>query len=241
MYGTKLRLLWVWYHIATVYSIYYCYTNDMMYVLYAAIPWSFWLVIVGGYAGWHRYFTHKSFKTDTITKTIMLWLGAAMGLGKPITVVGIHRYHHANSDTEHDIHSPKYSTWWEILFGYYKEPKLSKKYVSDLIKDKQIRFLQKHYFRILILINVVLLVIHPILPGLLLGLGNIYVIYSTGIIINNLNHRGGSNNNFLYALLTFGEGWHANHHEDSKRYSNQVKWYQFDPTGWIITYFLKRS
>jgi len=241
LYGTKLRLLWGWYHLATAYSLYYCYVNDKMSLVYYSLIWGVLFVIVGGYAGWHRYFTHKSFKTDKITRTIMLWLGAAMGLGKPVTVVGIHRYHHANSDTEHDIHSPKYSTWWEILFGYYKEPKLSKKYISDLLKDKQIRFLQKYYFKILILINLILLLIHPILPGLLFGIGNLYVMYSTGIIINNLNHRGGSNNNLLYAILTFGEGWHDNHHLDSSKYSNWIKWYQIDITGLIIKWFLKRE
>ena len=66
-------------------------------------------------------------------------------------------------------------------------------------------------------------------------------MYSTGIIINNLNHRGGSNNNLLYAILTFGEGWHDNHHLDSSKYSNWIKWYQIDITGLIIKWFLKRE
>lgn len=240
-YGTKLRLLWLWYHIATAYSLYYCYTNDLMSLFYYSIIWAFVLVIVGAYAGIHRYYTHRSFKTDKITRTIMLWLGVLQGIGKPITLVGIHRYHHAHSDTEKDIHSPKYSKWWEILLGYYKEPKLSKTYIKDLMHDKQIKFLQKNYFKVIIAINFILLLIHPALPGLLFGLGNLYVMYSTGIIINNLNHIGGSNNNFIYAMLTFGEGWHKNHHDDSKRYTNWIKWYQIDITGLVIKWFLKRD
>lgn len=235
-YGTKLRLLWLANAITASYSL---YVGEYLWV---AILFSFLFVVVGGYAGWHRYFTHRSYQTSKFIHRKLLWWGALQGLGKPITVMSLHRYHHAHSDTDTDVHSPTNLSWWQITFGYYKEPKLNRKYIKDLIKDKEIKFLQKYYFHVIISLNTILLVIDPILPGLVFGIPNMWAIFTTGFVLNYLNHRNGkSNNNWLYALLTFGEGWHDNHHEDSKRYSNQIKWYQLDPTGWIIKYFLRRN
>lgn len=236
-YGSKLRLLWLFNLCTAVYSLTYA-----THLLWVSIIPSILMVVIGGYAGWHRYFIHKSYETTPTKRLILLWLGALQGLGKPITVMSLHRYHHAHSDTEKDVHSPTSLTWWQIVLGYYKQPKLSKKYLKDLIQDKNIKFLHNHYFRVMVILNIILFSIDPILPGLMLGIPNMYAIFTTGYILNYLNHKHGeSNNNWFYALLTFGEGWHKNHHEDSNRYSNQVKWYQLDPTGWFITYFLKRN
>ncbi len=235
-YGTKLRLLWLANAITASYSL---YVGEYLWV---AVLFCFLFVVVGGYAGWHRYFTHRSYQTSKFISRKLLWWGALQSLGKPITVISLHRHHHAHSDTDTDVHSPTNLSWWQITLGYYKEPKVSRKYIKDLIKDKDIKFLQKYYFHIIVTFNLILLLIDPILPGLVLGISNMWAIFTSGFILNYLNHRHGkSNNNWLYALLTFGEGWHDNHHEDSKRYSNQIKWYQLDPTGWIIKYFLKRG
>lgn len=235
-YGSRLRLLWVLNLITASYSI---IQGQWVWI---SVLTSFLVVVVGGYAGWHRHFTHNSYRTKKITRTILLWLGALQGIGKPITVMSLHRYHHAHSDTNNDIHSPVNLSWWQITFGYYKEPKLNKSYIKDLVQDKQIKFLHRHYFSIIILLNILLFLFNPILPGLILGIPTMWAVFTTGFILNYLNHREGrSNNNWFYALLTFGEGWHDNHHENSKRYSNQVKWYQLDPTGWIIKYFLRNT
>lgn len=235
-YGFKLRLLWAFNALTALYSL---YRGEYLWL---AVFFSFLFVVIGGYAGWHRYFTHKSYETSKFIRRKLLWWGAFQCLGKPITVMSLHRYHHAHSDTDKDVHSPTNLTWWQIVLGFYKEPKLSRSYIKDLIVDKEIRFLQNYYFQIIIFLNIILFIIDPILPGLVFGIPNMWAIFTTGYILNYLNHKEGrSNNNWFYALLTFGEGWHDNHHEDSKRYSNQVKWYQFDPTGLIITYFLKRN
>ena len=233
----NLRLLWAWAHVTFLFSL----INTTANVTILSIAWGMFIVMIGGFAGFHRYFTHRSYRTDKYTEIVMFWLGIIMGLGRPIAIIFFHRWHHAHSDLEDDVHSPKYLSWWQILFGFYKMPNLNKKYIKDLLKDKKIKFAQRHFFKIHILLNISLLIVNPILPGLNLAPITLYALYS-GLIINYFSHiNGKSNNNFLLAALTLGEGWHKNHHDDGSRYSNQVKWYQFDPTGWTIKYFLKRS
>ena len=233
----NLRLLWAWSHIAFLFSV----INTTASATILSIAWGMFIVMIGGFAGFHRYFTHRSYKTDKYTEAVMFWLGIIMGLGRPIAIIFFHRWHHAHSDLEDDVHSPKYLSWWQILFGFYNMPSLNKKYIKDLLKDKKIKFAQKHFFKIHILLNLVLLLVNPILPGLILAPITLYALYS-GLLINYFSHIGGSsNNNPILALLTLGEGWHKNHHDDSSRYNNQVKWYQLDPTGWVIKHFLKRN
>jgi stearoyl-CoA desaturase (delta-9 desaturase) len=235
-YATKLRLLWLSSHFTVLYS----FLNVTSLTIWLSIAWAIAVVVIGGYAGWHRYFIHNSYQTGRIRRFILLWLGAIQGIGKPLTICAIHRWHHANSDTEEDVHSPTSLKWWQILLGFYKEPKLHRRLIKDLIQDNNIKFCQKHYFKIIIAINLLLLIIDPVLPGLIMGTVNLYAFYTTGILINWLNHLGGKpNNNIISAILTLGEGLHKNHHDDSKRYSNHVKWYHLDPTGWIIKYFLR--
>jgi len=235
-YASKLRLLWLSSHLTVLYS----FVNSSAYAITLSLIWAVFVVMVGGYAGWHRYFIHRSYETGSIRRFVLLWLGAIQGIGKPLTICAIHRWHHKHSDTEEDVHSPTSLKWWQILLGFYKEPKLHRRLIKDLITDNHIKRCQKHYFRVILLINLLLLLIDPVLPGLVMGTVNLYAFYSTGIVINWLNHFGGKpNNNILCAILTVGEGWHKNHHDDSSRYSNQVKWYQLDPTGWVIKYCLK--
>jgi len=235
-YASKLRLLWISSHLTVLYS----FVNSSAYVITLSLTWAVFVVMVGGYAGWHRYFIHRSYETGGIRRFVLLWLGAIQGIGKPLTICAIHRWHHTHSDTEQDVHSPTTLKWWQILLGFYKEPKLHRRLIKDLITDNHVKHCQKHYFRVILIINLLLFMIDPVLPGLVMGTVNLYAFYSTGIIINWLNHFGGKpNNNIICAILTVGEGWHKNHHDDSSRYSNQVKWYQLDPTGWVIKYCLK--
>ena len=105
--------------------------------------------------------------------------------------------------TEEDIHSPTTLKWWQILLGFYKEPKLHRRLISDLIQDKNIKFCQRHYFKVIVTLNVILFIIDPVLPGLIMGIVNLHAFYSTGIIINWLNHLGGKPNNNIFYFLCF--------------------------------------
>ena len=121
----------------------------------------------------------QSYKTDTIRKNILTWMGVLGCTGKPITVIAGHRIHHKHSDTEHDIHSPRDRTWWEILFGIYEEKEMpagSRKMMMDLVQDPQMKFIQAHYFKIVSGFIVVLALIDPILVGYVFAFRTVFFI-----------------------------------------------------------------
>lgn len=241
-YGWKMRLLWLFNHVVALYSAFTAPQWILPTILFAVLATS-----IGSFAGWHRYWSHRSFKTDNVRKTIMTWLGLLGCTGKPVTVMAGHRLHHKHSDTEYDIHSPKYISWWENLLGFYKEFPFNKRMMKDLISDPQIKFIQRHYFKIIISLYIVLFLIHPVLPGFLIGFTALYTFWIGTFGINYITHVSGgrehdtnddSRNNFLVAIIAMGEGWHNNHHNNSLSYTTQNKWYQIDPTGLLIKYFL---
>ena len=241
-YGWKMRGLWLFNHLIALYSV----IVAPQYIL-PAIIWAMLFCAVGSFAGWHRFWSHKSFKTGNTRKRIMTWMGIVGCTGKPITVMAGHRLHHKYSDQEKDIHSPKDRTWWQNLLGFYKEFPADKKIMKDLIQDPEIKFIQRYYFHIIFGTAFILFLIDPILPGYLLGFTALYTFWAGTFFIVHLAHIHGhqdhetgdeSRNNWLSAILTMGEGWHNNHHNNSLSYTTQNKWYQIDPTGLIIKYFL---
>ena len=162
-YFWKMRYLWIIAHVSLIYS-----TIQAPEYFFYALLWGAFATMIGSYAGWHRYWAHRSYKTDTIRKNILTWMGVLGCTGKPITVIAGHRIHHKHSDTEHDIHSPRDRTWWEILFGIYEEKEMpagSRKMMMDLVQDPQMKFIQAHYFKIVSGFIVVLALIDPILVG----------------------------------------------------------------------------
>lgn len=240
-----MRYLWILAHISLVYSI----IQAPQYFLYGLL-WAAFATLVGNYAGWHRYWAHRSYKTDNIRKNILTWAGILGCTGKPITVIAGHRIHHRYSDTEHDIHSPRDRTWWQICFGFYEQRELppgSKKMMMDLIRDPQMQFIQKHYFKIILTFIAILFIINPILVGYVWGFAALYSMYASVLILNYLLHIHGtqahetgddSKNSWLLNIISLGEGWHNNHHNNSLSYTTQNEWWQFDPTGLFIKYFI---
>lgn len=244
-YFWKMRYVWAVAHISLIYSLFHA----PQYFFYGLL-WGAFATMIGSYAGWHRYWAHRSYKTDTIRKNIMTWVGILGCTGKPITVIGGHRIHHKHSDTENDIHSPRDRSWWEILFGFYEEkdmPSGSRKMMKDLVQDPHLKFIQVHYFKIISVFILVLLLIDPILVGYIFGFPALYSLYISVFSINYLLHLHGhqdhetgddSKNHWLLSLVTLGEGWHNNHHNNSLNYTTKEKWYQIDPTGLFIKYFI---
>lgn len=244
-YFWKMRYVWAVAHISLIYSLF----QAPQYFFYGLL-WGAFATMIGSYAGWHRYWAHRSYKTDTIRKNIMTWMGILGCTGKPITVIGGHRIHHKHSDTENDIHSPRDRSWWEILFGFYEEkdmPSGSRKMMKDLVQDPHLKFIQAHYFKIISVFILVLLLIDPILVGYIFGFPALYSLYISVFVINYLLHLHGhqdhetgddSKNHWLLSLVTLGEGWHNNHHNNSLNYTTKEKWYQIDPTGTFIKYFI---
>jgi len=180
--------------------------------------------------GYHRLLSHRSFIVPRWLERFFATCGAISCQHGPIDWVGLHRHHHSFSDTEVDHHNSKKGFWWSHMGWMFKDvealkavPKLS----ADLIKDPYYRFLNKYFLLLQIPIGLSLYAI-----GQKLGVGGwalvlwgiplrLVVVYHVTWLVNSATHCWGkapfesgdsSKNNAWVAALTFGEGWHNNHH-----------------------------
>ena len=180
--------------------------------------------------GYHRLLSHRSFVVPRWLERFFATCGAISCQHGPIDWVGLHRHHHSFSDTEVDHHNSKKGFWWSHMGWMFKDvealkavPKLS----ADLIKDPYYRFLNKYFLFLQIPIGLSLYAI-----GQKLGVGGwalvlwgiplrLVVVYHITWLVNSATHCWGkapfesgdsSKNNAWVAALTFGEGWHNNHH-----------------------------
>jgi len=204
--------------------------------------------------GYHRLLTHRSFKAPKwLEYTLTIFGAMAIQDDAPKWVV-THRIHHKFTETEKDPHSTRLGFWWAqigwILLGTandHDEATL-KKYVPDLMKDKFHVLLAKYYYVPLIISAFVLYAIggwSMVLWGVFL---RVVVGWHTTWFVNSLAHIFGkrpfetkddSTNNWFVALLTFGEGWHNNHHAFPTSARHGLKWYQFD-MNWLTIRLFKR-
>ncbi len=191
----------------------------------------YWLTAcLGVTLGYHRLLSHRSFIVPRWLERFFATCGAISCQHGPIDWVGLHRHHHSFSDTEVDHHNSKKGFWWSHMGWMFKDvealkavPKLS----ADLIKDPYYRFLNKYFLFLQIPIGLSLYAI-----GQKLGVGGwalvlwgiplrLVVVYHVTWLVNSATHCWGkapfesgdsSKNNAWVAALTFGEGWHNNHH-----------------------------
>ncbi|TNF69756.1 MAG: acyl-CoA desaturase [Gammaproteobacteria bacterium] len=191
-------------------------------------------------AGYHRYFSHKSFETSRVFQFILAYLGATALQGGPLWWASHHRLHHKLSDTKKDAHSPKYFGFLYSHFGWFIQKKNLKAHyhlIRDFSRYPELRLLERYWYLTPI----------PIL-ALLYCLGGMnYVIWGyfvPTVFVNNVTYmvnsvahvfgrrcyhtKDDSRNNLLVALLTFGEGWHNNHHRFAASARQGFKWYQLD-------------
>jgi len=236
----KIKLILIFNHIALAVGLFYA---SPWWILLSLVGWIF-INRIGGEIGLHRYFSHNSFKTSKF-KEIMLFILATFNcVGSPMMWVGIHRKHHATSDTEKDPHGNQsilriWSTFWK---PFIIEPK----YLIDMMKSPIHKFFHKHYFSLLIVTYISLGLIAWQIPVFLISASSLITIHSAGLV-NALCHRYGyrnfktkdnSTNNTFINIITLGSGLHNNHHADHIIYSNKVKNYVFDFPAWIIEKFL---
>jgi stearoyl-CoA desaturase (delta-9 desaturase) len=203
--------------------------------------------------GYHRLLTHRGYKTP---KWVEYFLTACATLaleGGPIFWVATHRIHHQYSDKPGDPHSPVDGKWWAhmgwILSGksMHHDTSTLARYVPDLAHDKFHVWITRYHYVSIIVLGFVLLAIGG-LPFLLWGifLRTVVGLHATWLV-NSATHVWGSRrfstrdmstNNWLVALLTFGEGWHNNHHAHPTSSRHGLKWYEID-MNWYGIWVLK--
>ena len=209
----------------------------------------FWLQGITGLLGvtlcYHRLLAHRSFEVPKWLEYLLTLCGSLALQGGPIKWVATHRVHHAFSDRPQDPHSPTRGFWWAHmlwLFAYDEildHPTKSWRYAPELARDPVHQFLNKtHVFHTFIL--GALLYAWGGLPFLVWG---IFVrtafVYHCTWLVNSAAHlwgyksfdtNEGSTNNWWVALLSYGEGWHNNHHAYLHSAAHGLRWWEFDVT-----------
>jgi fatty-acid desaturase len=204
----------------------------------------YWISLSFGIGmGYHRLLTHRAYKTPKWIEYSFAVCGTLALEGGPIFWVAAHRAHHQFADKYGDPHTPRDGKWWAhiiwMLVGdaSHHDVETCSRYAPDLVKDRFHLWLSKYHYVPLIVLALVLLLVGG-LPFLLWG---IFFRVSAGQhatwLVNSATHlwgsrrfdtRDDSRNNWWVALLTFGEGWHNNHHAHPTSARHGLAWYEVD-------------
>lgn len=196
-------------------------------------------------AGYHRYFSHKSYRLNRFWQFVLAF-GGGMAVQKGVLWwAGHHRNHHRYSDTERDIHSPMKGFWWShvgwILCDKFNDTDLDS--IKDFAKYPELRFLNKHDWIPPWTLGVTCYLVGG-WPGLFVGffLSNV-LLWNATFTVNSLAHVFGrrryettdtSRNSLLIALITGGEGWHNNHHHYQASARQGFFWWEVDLTYYML-------
>jgi fatty-acid desaturase len=214
----------------------------------------YWMTIGFGIGmGYHRLLTHRSYKVPRALEYFFAVCGTLTLEGGPIFWVATHRVHHQHADKDLDPHTPRHGGFWAhmgwILFGEPKhnDTKRMSKYAPDLAKDPFYVWLNNWHFMPLVLLTAILyavgglqLVLWGTCMRVVLGLHATWLVNSATHMWGSqrFNTRDDSRNSWWVALVTFGEGWHNNHHAHPTSARHGLAWYEFDLT-WIQIWVLK--
>ena len=208
---------------------------------------------------YHRYFSHKSFRTSRPVQFAFALLGAASVQRGPLWWAAHHRHHHRHADTDQDVHSPRHGFWHSHVGWFLTRRRFATDAaaIPDLLRFPELRWLDRFDILVPIALAVGLFLFGSWLQATHPGLGtsggqmlvwgffvSTIVLFHVTVTINSLAHRWGSRrfatrddsrNNWLLALLTFGEGWHNNHHHFPGSARQGFAWWEYD-----LTYYLLR-
>jgi stearoyl-CoA desaturase (delta-9 desaturase) len=193
--------------------------------------------------GYHRLLTHRGYKCPKWVEYVLTLCGTLALEGGPIFWVATHRIHHQYSDKEGDPHSPREGTYWAhfgwILTGkaMHHDTSVLRRYVPDLSKDKFHVALTTWHWVPQVVVGFILLALGGI-SWVLWGtfFRTVFTLHATWAV-NSATHlwgslrfktRDDSTNNFLIAMITFGEGWHNNHHAHPVSARHGLAWYEID-------------
>ena len=194
--------------------------------------------------GYHRLHTHRSYHVPLWMEHFFALCGALTLEGGPIFWTAVHRIHHQRSDQHGDPHSPRDGAFWShvgwILVG-------ETKYAPDLAKDPFYTWLNNYHWLPNVVLAVVLLAVGGLPVFLWAGCFRIVFGLHATWLVNSATHMWGarrfntrddSRNNWWVALISFGEGWHNNHHAHPTSARHGLAWYEFDPS-WLQIKLLK--
>ena len=206
-------------------------------------------------AFYHRYFAHRTFRTSRAVQFTFACIGASCVQRGPLWWAAHHRRHHQHADTEHDPHSPRLQGFLWSHMGWFLTPegfRTDWQRIPDFARYPELRWLDRWDVLVPVGLATLLFVAGALLgrfaPGLGTSGGQLLVwgffvstvaLFHVTVTINSLAHRFGtrrfdtrddSRNNLVLALLTFGEGWHNNHHFFPGSVRQGFRWWELDLT-----------
>lgn len=226
-------------------------------VIIALVLW--WLC--GGWGiciGYHRLLTHRSFQTPKWFEYVLTLLGVMNWQGGPVRWVGVHRIHHKESDGEHDPHSPQHGFTWAHMFWCLmkdEEEHDPLTVTKDLQRDPVTMFINRWFYLPQFILAGLLFAAGWLALGSWAG-GMSWLVWGVCVrtvvgfhatwFVNsaahtwgyrNFNTTDGSKNNWWVAIISFGEGWHNNHHAQQRSAAHGMRWWEFDPSYLTIRCF----
>jgi stearoyl-CoA desaturase (delta-9 desaturase) len=206
----------------------------------------YWLRMFGITAGYHRYFSHRSYATSRVFQFILACLAQSSAQKSVLWWAAKHRHHHLFSDTEHDVHSPRHTGFLFAHVGWIfarKHDTVDLVKVGDFTKYPELMWLHKYELAPAVVLAVITFLLAG-WSGLVVGFfWSTVAVYHATFCINSLAHVHGSKryvtgddsrNNWLLAFFTMGEGWHNNHHAYQASVRQGFRWWEIDPTFYII-------
>lgn len=196
--------------------------------------------------GWHRLVSHRSFQTPKWLEYFLVFCGSLSMQGGVIWWVGLHRHHHLYSDQHNDHHDSGKGFWWSHMgWMFYEVPaeKEVDRFTKDIADDPVYRFLDNYFFPLQIALAVVLYLIGGwsfVVWGVFVRL---VLVYHCTWFVNSATHKFGyrtyesgdrSTNCWWVAVVTYGEGWHNNHHAFQYSARHGLQWWEIDTTWMMI-------
>jgi len=205
-------------------------------------------------AGYHRLWSHRAYEAHWLVRLFFAIGGTYAVQNTILHWSSDHRIHHMHVDNnEKDPYSAKRGFWYShmgwMIREYNLNPNKDFENCKDLKKDPIVMFQHKHYLPLVLGLNfgipILLGLWHGDLIGMMLlaGVARLAISHHLTFFINSLAHVWGSQpysdkntsrDNPVIALLTFGEGYHNYHHSFQRDYRNAIRWWQYDPTKWLI-------
>lgn len=243
--------------IGAIITLYYFTTNNLY--RWETIALAIFMWFASGMAitvGYHRYFSHRSYKTNKFLEYLYIIFGSSALEMSVIEWAFDHRNHHRYTDTEKDPYSIKKGFWYaHILWLFSKrgtemgKPEVDLKKVADLWNDPFIRFQHKFFtpfavFMAFIFPGMIASFWGDFWGGVLIaGLVRSVIVHHGTFCINSVCHSIGkrpysleesARDSWISALLTYGEGYHNFHHKFPGDYRNAILPWQYDPSKWFI-------
>jgi stearoyl-CoA desaturase (delta-9 desaturase) len=225
-------------------------------VIYLGWSWTGAALALGAYfvrmvfvtAGYHRYFSHRAFKTSRAFQLVLAFLAQTSAQKGVVWWASHHRWHHKYSDAPEDIHSARRRGFWYSHLGWILGPdcdETNHKLVGDLEKFPELRALDSAALRLLPAVVLALAMLwlgglHGLVWGFFVST---VLLWHGSFSINSLSHLFGkrryattddSRNNWALALLTTGEGWHNNHHHYQSSANQGFRWWEIDVTYYFL-------